>query len=170
MIILLGYMGSGKSAVGREVATRLNIPFIDFDDYIEAKEGLTIVDIFKQKGEIYFRKAESNYLAMLLEERPDAVIALGGGTPCYGNNMELLLKSAQHIIYLNVSIPNLAVRLKNEKAQRPMIAALKDEELIEFIGKHLFERNVFYQQAPYTVYAGTKSIDVLTDEITALLQ
>lgn len=168
MIILLGYMGSGKSAIGKALAANLQLPFYDLDAYIETAEGVTISEIFKNKGEIYFRKAESTYLKLLLDEAPEAIVSLGGGTPCYAGNMDFLKTKTQNTFYLNVSIPNLALRLSKEKEHRPMIAHLSEEELIEFIGKHLFERNVFYQQAVHTVNCNGKTIAEIVAEITGI--
>ncbi|SFU38761.1 shikimate kinase [Pustulibacterium marinum] len=169
MIFLIGYMGCGKSAVGKVLAKHLNKKFIDFDDYLEAKEGAIIKDIFKNKGEIYFRKAESVHLQSLIEENKDAVIALGGGTPCYGNNMQQINEASSKTFYLNVNVPNLTERLEKEKSHRPVIAHLSKEELMEFIGKHLFERNPFYQQSAFTINANTKTVQEIVLEIEELL-
>ncbi|MDD3723627.1 MAG: shikimate kinase, partial [Lutibacter sp.] len=89
-IVLLGYMASGKSAVGRILSEKLNIQFIDLDSFIEEKEQLSISEIFETKGEIYFRKIEGIYLQELLNSKESTVISLGGGTPCYGNNIDLI--------------------------------------------------------------------------------
>ena len=153
-------MGSGKSTIGKSLSSRLNIPFIDLDQVIENQENDSIKAIFDKKGELYFRKAERQALQRLIAQESPAVISLGGGTPCYFDNMKDLAQSKHNSIYLKASIPTLAARLKEEKALRPMIAHLtNDAALTEFIGKHLFERNVFYQAAE-TVY----TIDGLTVE------
>lgn len=169
MIFLVGYMGSGKSTIGKQLATEIKKDFIDFDDYLEAKEGASISEIFKNKGEIYFRKAEAEHLATLLQENKDAVIALGGGTPCYGTNMNSILEKTDKVFYINVNVPNLTFRLEKEKAHRPVIAHLSHEELMEFVGKHLFERNAFYQKAPYTINANNKSVKEVITMIVELL-
>ncbi len=169
MIFLVGYMGSGKSTIGKLLATAIGKEFIDFDDYIEAKEDASISEIFKNKGEIYFRKAESKHLATLLQEHKDAVIALGGGTPCYGTNMDTILAETDKVFYINVNVPNLTNRLEKEKAHRPIIAHLSQEELMEFIGKHLFERNLFYEKATHTINANNKSVTEVTEAIKSLL-
>lgn len=167
-IVLIGYMGSGKSTIGRKLAEIVKSEFIDLDDYIQKKENLTIPEIFETKGEIYFRKKEHFYLKEVLQ-RNNVILALGGGTPCYGSNMDVILnaKGAQSL-YLKSSIPNLVQRLIPEKAQRPLIAHLKtDEELIEFIGKHLFERSFYYSQCNKTVVTDGKSIPAIAQEIVA---
>lgn len=153
-------MGSGKSTIGKRLSNKLNIPFIDLDQFIENQEKETVKAIFDKKGEVYFRKVERQALQHLIARESPAVISLGGGTPCYFDNMKDIIQSKHYSIYLKASIPTLAARLKEEKALRPLITHLKDDAtLTEFIGKHLFERNVFYQEAG-TVY----TIDGLTVE------
>lgn len=169
MIVLLGYMGSGKSTIGKILAKTLGKTFVDFDDYIEEKEGKKISNIFKDRGEIYFRKKESEYLSSLLAEHEDSVIALGGGTPCYGNNMSVITNNTVKSFYLSLNVLNLANRLFQEKEHRPVIAHLDKEQLLEFIGKHLFERNAFYQRAAHTVVVSSQTPEEVAQEIMSLL-
>lgn len=145
--ILIGYMGSGKSAIGRKISKRMNVNIIDLDDCIEEGENMTIPEIFEAKGEVYFRKKESEYLKELIESKQDQIISLGGGTPCYGDNMKLILKATPNVFYLKASIDTLLKRLVKGKENRPLIKNISDEELPEFIGKHLFERNYYYMQS-----------------------
>ncbi|TBV24813.1 shikimate kinase [Meridianimaribacter sp. CL38] len=164
---LIGYMGSGKSTIGSKLAQVLDYNFIDFDDYIQFKEKKTITEIFQSKGEIYFRKIENIYLKELIEDTTNTIISLGGGTPCYGNNMELI-KASKHAksIYLKASIPVLTERLFNEKGKRPLIAHIDSkEEMVEFIGKHLFERTNYYNQSDATILTDNKSIEEITEKI-----
>lgn len=168
-IVLLGYMASGKSAVGRLLAKNNNLDFIDLDNYIEEKENNTISEIFKLKGEIYFRKKESEYLKELLNIEKSSIISLGGGTPCYGNNMELI-KTDAISFYLKASISTIFERLKNETAQRPLVASIGIDQLQEYIAKHLFERNLFYEQAAFTISVDDKTIDIIANEINLKLQ
>ena len=147
-------MGSGKSTIGKSLSSKLNIPFIDIDQLIENQEKESIISIFNKKGELYFRKTERQALHHLIARKSPAVIALGGGTPCYFDNMKSLVQSKHNSIYLKASIPTLVAHLKQDKTPRPMIAHLtNDSALTEFIGKHLFERNIFYQKAEivYTI-------------------
>jgi len=163
-LVLLGYMGCGKSAISKSLSQHLNYKRIDLDDYIEKKEGMLIAELFSKKGEVYFRNAETKYLEVLLNSKDDFVLSLGGGTPCFGNNMELVNKRAT-AVYLNANIPTLVERLLPEKKKRPLIARISDEELPEFIGKHLFERKDFYLKSKVSVSVNNKSIDKITSEI-----
>lgn len=167
-VVLLGYMGSGKSVIGKALAKILNYQFLDLDTYIETQEGQTISDIFNNKGEIYFRKKEFQYLQDVLKSNSQTIVALGGGTPCYGVNMQTIKESGTSV-YLKASIATLATRLVTEKVQRPLISNIDDEALQEFIGKHLFERNPFYNQAQTTVVVDGKEVDKVVKEIVATL-
>lgn len=156
-IILLGYMASGKSLIGKKLAETLNYNYIDLDAFIEAEEELAISELFKQKGELYFRKVEHKYLNKLLKSSEKTVLSLGGGTPCYYDTMSLL-KAQDNFktIYLRVSIPELVNRLKLEKNKRPLISHIETDDLLaEFIGKHLFERANFYNQSDIVINANT---------------
>ncbi|TDU34474.1 shikimate kinase [Gelidibacter sediminis] len=167
-IIIIGYMGSGKSTIGKNLSKILNYDFIDLDDYIQEKEHLTIPELFEKKGEIYFRKKEQLYLKEVLKET-NLVLSLGGGTPCYGTNMDTVLATdGARSIYLKSSIPNLVQRLTPEKLTRPLIAHIQtDEDLTEFIGKHLFERSFYYNQSHHTIVTDHKSVQQITEEIIA---
>ena len=124
-IVLLGYMASGKSKIGKELAKVLSYEFKDLDSCIEIAEGKSINEIFNKSGELYFRKKEKEYLKSLLKTSNNSIISLGGGTPCYFNTMEeLLLNNDLTTVYLNVSIPVLVNRLKPEMYKRPLIVIL----------------------------------------------
>jgi shikimate kinase len=169
LIVLLGYMGSGKSTVGKGLASELNLDFIDFDTYLEETLGQSIPEVFSTRGELYFRKEEHRLLKELLASAPEAVLALGGGTPCYAGNMDLVLEHTPRVCYLQLSVGALARRLEGEQEGRPMIAHIPLAELPEFIGKHLFERAPFYARAPYTVIAEGQSPVEIIREIRALM-
>ena len=160
-------MGSGKSTLGSMLASKLNYDFIDLDDFIEEKEKSPISDIFKTNGEIYFRQKESEYLKEILNSKQRLVLSLGGGTPCYSGNMQVILDSEHaRSIYLKASIPTLVKRLQTEKGKRPLISHLKtDELLVEFIGKHLFERSQFYSQAQITISTDNKKEKDIIEEL-----
>jgi len=167
-IVLLGYMASGKSAVGKVLAKDKSLDFIDLDAYIEEKEQISISEIFRVKGEIYFRKKEAEYLEDLLKTDKNAIISLGGGTPCYGKNMELIQNSAVSF-YLKASIATIFDRLQHETSQRPLVATIGTENLQEYIAKHLFERNPYYEKANYIISVNDKSIEEITAEINLKL-
>tara|TARA_R110002049_G_scaffold308395_1_gene512190 strand:- start:39 stop:539 length:501 start_codon:yes stop_codon:yes gene_type:complete len=160
-------MASGKSTLGKVLATKLNYGFIDLDDYIEEKEKSSVKDIFKTKGEIYFRRKETYYLKDILSSKDNLVLSLGGGTPCYSGNMQVILETENATsIYLKASIPTLVERLKTEKSKRPLIAHIETDELLtEFIGKHLFERTQFYNQAQVAISTDNKKEKDIIEEL-----
>ncbi|CAM1348127.1 shikimate kinase [Tenacibaculum crassostreae] len=169
-IVLLGYMASGKSTIGSVLAEKMQLPFIDLDAFIEEKEEMSVSDVFKNKGEIYFRKQEHLYLKELLNTEGSFVLSLGGGTPCYAGNMDVLQSfDSVASIYLKTSIATIVSRLLKEKSQRPLVANLKEEELVEFIAKHLFERSYYYNQATYKLIVDNKSIEETVKDLLLIL-
>lgn len=168
-ILLLGYMGSGKSLIGKMVAARLQIPFYDLDNLIEKHLQMTVSEIFQQKGEIYFRKIEHQIFKDLMANNETFVLGLGGGTPCYANNHLLLKGDGVTSVYLNASIQTLYNRLASETQHRPLLANLNAEDGKEFIAKHLFDRSYFYSQASLKIHVNDKSPQQITDEVIALL-
>lgn len=168
-IILLGYMGSGKSTISKLLAERLGLPFLDLDLLIEENLQMSIAAIFKSKGEIFFRKKEHKTLIDTLDSFDSFVLALGGGTPCYSNNHLLLQREDVLSIYLKGSIETLCNRLHHEQAQRPLLQQLGEDSLETFIAKQLFDRSYFYYQAQHVVNIDQKSTKQLVDEITRLL-
>ena len=167
----MGYMASGKSTIGNFLAKKLDYKFLDLDAYIESQEKKTVKQIFLEKGELYFRKIETNYLTEILKNEKNIVLALGGGTPCYGNNLKYILESNNTVsVYLKTSINTIIKRVESEKAKRPLIAHLNtNEDLIEFIGKHLFERSQFYNQADFVVSTDDLDIDQIVEQIVLKL-
>lgn len=169
-IVLLGYMASGKTTVGKFLSARMYIPFIDLDEYIVQKEQKTISEIFKEEGEISFRLKEHQYLKELLAKKEDFILSLGGGTPCYANNMEVITTSTQTVsIYLQASIKTIVNRLLENRKKRPLVADLSNENLTEFVAKHLFERAFFYEQATFKINSNNKAISEIVTEIRVLL-
>jgi len=164
-------MASGKSTVGKLLARKLNFGYTDLDAYIEANEGMKVSEIFSTKGEIYFRKKETDCLKELLLRAKNQVVALGGGTPCYGTNMELLTKGENTVtVYLKVSIPELAKRLMNEKEHRPLVSHLDAEaDMLEFVGKHIFERQQFYSKSQFIIDATGKQAEEVVEAIVLKL-
>lgn len=143
-IFLTGFMGSGKSYLGKLLATRLGFGFVDLDDLIEARMGMPIFQIFEQLGEPAFRKAEAECLRSLAV-RGQIVVATGGGTPCFFENLNWMNENGV-TIYLATSPLVLAQRLLSEKAKRPLLAHLQDNALKNFIEGKLTERREFYER------------------------
>lgn len=160
-IFILGFMGSGKSTIGKKLAYRLNLPFYDLDRLIEQKYNANLNEIFNTLGEDKFRLIEKN----LLEEyllKDNYVLSTGGGTPCFFNNMELINKSGISV-YLDTSIPIIVNRLINAKRKRPMIGGMNKEQLEIFIKNKLTERTKFYKQAKITIPADNFKIQILIE-------
>ena len=164
-VVLLGYMASGKSSVGKALATKLGYHFIDLDEEISNRVGMDVPTIFSEKGEIFFRRKETEVLEDILKGDNDIVLSLGGGTPCYGQNMQIIKKRTSNSFYLNLSIAGLTQRIVKEKEQRPLVANIPDDELPEFIGKHIFERVQFYAMANHTVLVEHKTIEQIVLEL-----
>ena len=145
---LLGYMGSGKSTLGKALSAHFGVAFIDLDERVTAAIGMDIAAFIESKGELAFRKIEHTVLENLLAtQEKDAVIALGGGTPVFYNHMDVL-NAAGTTVFLDVSVVELSRRLEGD-VQRPLIKGKDD--LTEFIAKHLFERRPFYSKAKHRV-------------------
>ena len=142
---------------------------MDLDEKIEEKVNLSINTIFEKQGEIYFRKLEHEVFVELLHSPEQLIIGLGGGTPCYANNHELLKGDNVVSIYLKASIDTLFNRLSHNKNKRPLIASKSDAEMKEFIAKHLFDRSFYYNQAQYKVVVDDKTIDQTVLDIVAIL-
>jgi shikimate kinase len=167
-ILFVGYMCSGKSLIASELAKRIGLKWMDLDFYIEQNEGQSISEIFKNKGEIYFRKIENQYLKELLTNNEDFILSVGGGTPCYYNNMNLINNNSKSF-YLKSSVKNLTNRIKKGKENRPLVANISDKNLSEFIAKHLFERSKFYLKSKYVVDTIDKEVDDIINEIISLI-
>ena len=170
-IVLLGYMGSGKTVVAKQLATALHYSFVDLDIAIEEDQKLSLKQLFENKGEIYFRSKEGLVLNSLLKGSENVVLALGGGTPCYGDVMQKLTHTQDVLtIYLNTKIDTLTNRLFLQLQTRPLISHISDKEVLrDFIRKHLFERGFYYQQAHYKIAVDQKSVQEIVREIVALL-
>ena len=168
-IILSGYMGSGKSTVARLLHAKTGMKALDLDDFIEKSEGMAIPEIFATKGEIHFRKLEHETLRKLLNSGEAFILSLGGGTPCYANNHELLKREDVITIYLKASPETLFERLHAEAGNRPLLNDKSLEEMKEFIAVHLFERSFYYNQSDYKVSTDGKSPDAIASEIEKIL-
>jgi len=158
-IFLIGFMGSGKTHWGRAVAEKLGAPFLDLDHFIEENEGGTIPEIFADLGENGFRVLERENL-LRLAAFPPTVVATGGGTPCFFDNMDWMKKHGT-TIYLKTPPEVLFERLKNSKERRPLLAGKRDAELRGFIERLLAEREPHYLLAELTVNENRDDADLL---------
>jgi len=145
-IFLAGFMGSGKSTLGKKLAQVFRKEFIDLDQYIEIKSGKSIPEIFNQLGEDEFRKLEKHCLHEVIKTHSKAVISLGGGTICFFDNLETVKQNGL-LIYLQLPPKVLAERLKKSKSRRPLLQDLKPEDLLKTIEDKLNARLKFYEQA-----------------------
>lgn len=168
-IVLIGYMASGKTTMGKILAVKLGISHVDLDDLIQKETKLPIENIFSEKGEIYFRKNEHTLFKKLVESKESLIISTGGGTPCYADNHLFLNGEGVISIYLKASIDLLYDRLLTEKSKRPLVADKNKEELKEFIAKQLFERSYYYNKATFKISIDGKNIEDIASEILDLL-
>lgn len=160
--------GSGKSTIGRMLARRLDVSLIDLDEYIVQKEKLSIPQLFKTKGEEYFRDAETRNLKELLQKKTDCIVSVGGGTPCYNNNMAVMSAGGQSV-YLKTSPAELARRIEADDDQRPLLAKLHGKKLVEKITSMLAHREKFYVQAGVSVTTDGKTAEAVADELGSML-
>lgn len=145
-IYFIGFMGCGKTHWGKKVAEKMGLPFFDLDKKIEEDAGKSINEIFEEEGEEYFRMLEKDVLYLLTESHESFVMATGGGTPCYYNNIDYMKKNGS-TVWINCSVDCLHSRLLKERAHRPLITELNDDQLRAFIIKKFGDRKIFYQQA-----------------------
>ena len=148
-IVLIGYMGSGKTTVGKALGKELGLPFYDLDWYIESRMRKKVAEIFAERGEEGFRKIERNMLHEVAEFE-NVVISCGGGTPCFFDNMDYLNQQAQ-VVWLRCEPEVLQKHLLMGKGDRPLLKGKTPDELIEFIRVHLKEREPFYSKARYAL-------------------
>lgn len=144
-IILVGFMGCGKSTLGKELAIKFSMDFVDMDGLIEKQEKKSITQIFRDHGEGYFRELETKLLHSFKNQK-NLVISTGGGTPCFNDNMTIINSLGQSV-YIDLPPKVLRNRLQHEKSVRPLIAELSSDELLSFIEHKLEERLPFYQKS-----------------------
>lgn len=168
-VILCGYMASGKTTTAKLLSKKSGLPYIDLDEVIEQNTGKTISQLFKDGGEIKFRKLEHEVLNSIVNDTESFVLSLGGGTPVYANNHLVMQRDDVVSVYLKVGIAELVKRIRTQAGQRPLLEALKDDELDEFVAQHLFERSYYYHQAKHVVATDGKSPEEIVDEIMKLI-
>ncbi|MBL4594834.1 MAG: shikimate kinase [Flavobacteriales bacterium] len=157
-------MGSGKTTLGKRLANKLNKTFFDLDAEIEKDEGKSIDEIFSTHGEIYFRKLESSVLNKVINGHDNFVLSLGGGTPCFNENMELINQSGASI-YLKYNAGMLTSRLINAKTKRPLIKDLNELGLKAFVINKLMERENYYNLSKLVAEGDNLKIDELINLI-----
>ncbi|MDR2935784.1 MAG: shikimate kinase [Rikenellaceae bacterium] len=167
-IFLMGYMGSGKTTVGKPLARQLGLEFVDMDHVIADRHGRSVNEIFSTFGEARFREIEREILGELLT-RDNIVVSLGGGTPCFFDNLERI-KTAGVTVYLQAGVETLARRLEHGKARRPLLRDKSPEELFDFIRDSLAIREQVYSQAAVIVGCDGYSDMQIVDKIAAVLR
>lgn len=150
-LFLVGYMGCGKSSLGKKIAKAMGIRFIDTDAEVESREGATIADIFHYEGEEYFRKSERYIIEELAASDEDMVISTGGGVPLWEDNMEVMNQSGV-TLYLKRTAEQIASRLSpHGREKRPKLRGLNDEELVAFMRENMAQREPYYCKATLTI-------------------
>lgn len=160
--------GSGKTSIGKELAKLLGSNLIDLDEYIAKKEKLSIPQIFKTRGEDYFRKAETSSLKEIIGKSKKTIVSVGGGTPCFNRNMDVMMSGGK-VIYLKASVDELSARLESDPNERPLFAKHKGKKLTEKISSMLAHREKYYNKASMSFETGGKTPDVLAKELAGLL-
>ena len=172
-LYLVGYAGSGKSSLGKRLARRLRLRFVDTDKFVELSEGATVADIFHYGGEEYFRRTERNAVESLYSEGENMVVATGGGLPTWGDNMEWLNDHGL-TIYLRRSPEQILSRMSAYgREKRPMFRGKSDEELLAFMRAQMTERENFYAKAHISVdctpISDDEAVEVIVKELIARL-
>lgn len=167
IIFLIGFMGSGKSVVGKKLSESLNIDFIDMDDYIEALEKKKISDIFKENGEKYFRQLETNLLKMLISKK-NTVISTGGGVVCSDENVNIL-KLQRNVIFLNASEETIQKNIFNEVSKRPLLNESQDinKTIRELLKKRI---NKYNEVSNITISVDNKNIDEVVTQLLVYIR
>lgn len=169
-IVLVGMPGSGKSTLGKELATSLHVPFYDLDDLIEEKEGKKIAALFPEKGEGYFRKLETVVLSEMLGRDEAFVLATGGGAPCYNDNMELI-NSLGVSVFLDVPLNHILERLTQTQVElRPLFSGMDTSEIVLKLKNMYVERCAFYEKAKIKLRGEDISPELLISSWMPLLK
>jgi shikimate kinase len=160
-VYIIGYMTVGKSTVGKKIANKLGFDFVDLDLIIEEELKFSIREIFEKKGEAFFRATESKTL-IETKKYNNTVISCGGGTPCFNNNIDWMLKNGI-VVYLHLPIAILLSRLWRHKANRPLISNMTKEQMETFVINQLTERAFYYEKAHY-------QFDIMRDNLDLLIK
>lgn len=163
-IFLIGFMGSGKTHWGRLLSSKLGLPFIDLDEKIIDLAEKSIAAIFEQEGEEHFRELEKEALYMITESHEQFIMACGGGTPCYFNNIDYMNQSGT-TVWINTQPDVLFDRLKKEMDKRPLLKDLSEDQLRNYIYKKMADRSIYYEQAKIKVNEDPVQLDTLIQKI-----
>jgi len=163
-IFLIGFMGSGKTHWGQELSQKLGLPFFDLDEQVASHAAKSIEEIFAEEGEEQFRMLEKEILHIITESHESFVMACGGGSPCFFNNIEYMNRSGT-TVWINTSLDVIFERLAGEKHRRPLIKDLSDEQLRYFIGKKFAGRKIYYEQADFSVEEDPLMLDTMIQKI-----
>lgn len=168
-LFLVGYMGCGKSSLGRKIAKRANMHFVDMDSVIEEREGASVSDIFHYEGENYFRGKERELIEEIALAADDVVVSTGGGVPTWQDNIARM-NDIGVVVYLRRTAERIASRLSpHGRQKRPKLRGLNDEELVLFMRENMAEREPFYSQARYCIDCDSLSDEELIDRIVSIL-
>jgi shikimate kinase len=168
-IFIIGFMASGKTTIGRELANALQFKFIDLDDFIESRHNQTIKQLFEFKGEDYFRKVENEALKEVCDYKDDYVISAGGGTSCFYNNIDFMNRNGI-TVYLRMEVATLVSRLIESKIDRPLLWGKTGDELADYILRVLDERKKFYDKAQLVVDGDNLNPAELAQLISAIVR
>lgn len=169
-LFLVGYMGCGKSSLGRKIAKRAEMRFVDMDSVIEEREGASVSDIFRYEGEKYFRGKERELIEEVALAADDVVVSTGGGVPTWQDNMARMNEIGV-VVYLRRTAERIASRLSpHGRQKRPKLRGLNDEELVRFMRENMAEREPFYSQARYCIDCDNLSDEELIEKIVSILK
>lgn len=157
-IFIIGLPGVGKTTLGKTLANKINLPFVDLDKYIEEIQDQSISRIFNEGGESAFRNIEAHALRSFSQLNNSFIMACGGGTPCYNNNMDFMNQQGV-TVYYQKSIENIVGQLKNDTTERPLLKNTKNEELPVYLNKLLIKREPYYLKS-----------NIITDGLTTTLK
>lgn len=163
-IFLIGFMGSGKTHYGRLLSEKIGLPFFDLDEQISSHAGKSLTDFFEQDGEEAFRLTEKDLLHIITESHESFIMACGGGSPCYFNNIDYMNQEGT-TVWINTPTEIIFERLVKEKEKRPLIRDLADEKLKRFIHKKFADRRIYYEQAEIIVEDEPLDMDRLVEKI-----
>jgi shikimate kinase len=163
-IFLIGFMGSGKTHWGQLLSQKLGIPFFDMDQQVVSHEGKSIVEIFSENGEEYFRMLEKDVLHIITESHDKFVMACGGGSPCYFNNIDYMNQSGT-TVWINTPADTLFQRLIREKESRPLLKGLTDKQLKNYISKKFADRRIYYEQTDVVIDEEPVQLEKLVEKI-----